>query len=60
MYSNIYHQVHSGPDGSTSLNFAVRYPGFDIDHEFDIHKLDIENGTSVIVRQGCDDQHGHM
>eukprot|EP01107_Rhizomastix_libera_P015148 TRINITY_DN537_c0_g1_i1.p1 TRINITY_DN537_c0_g1~~TRINITY_DN537_c0_g1_i1.p1 ORF type:complete len:176 (+),score=2.08 TRINITY_DN537_c0_g1_i1:36-563(+) len=51
-----FHRVDSGVDGSLSLNFAVRLQGFDIDHEFDIHQVDPKTHTSVVIRQGFEDQ----
>lgn len=53
---NVFHRVDSGPEGSTSLNFAVRGDGFDLDHEFDIYALDETTGEHRVVRQGKDDQ----
>ncbi|USN58214.1 MAG: hypothetical protein H6767_08055 [Candidatus Peribacteria bacterium] len=35
----VFHRNYS-PEGSTSLNFAVRYDNFDIDTEFNIYKVD--------------------
>jgi hypothetical protein len=56
--ANVYHRVESGPDGSVSLNFAVRSPGFSIDHEFDIWELDEKTGAAHVIRAGKDDQFG--
>eukprot|EP00727_Mastigamoeba_balamuthi_P005801 m51a1_g1840 putative ubiquitin carboxyl-terminal hydrolase 22-like (718) ;mRNA; f:561984-565489 len=51
-----YHQVHSGPEGSASLNFAVRCEGFDLKHEFDIWDVRGDGSDGVVVRQGHEDQ----
>jgi hypothetical protein len=53
---NVWHQVNSGEDGSTSINFAVRYEGFTFEHEFDIWKLNESDGTHEVIRVGKDDQ----
>eukprot|EP00727_Mastigamoeba_balamuthi_P005794 m51a1_g1834 hypothetical protein (187) ;mRNA; r:548515-549305 len=51
-----YHQVHSGPEGSASLNFAVRCEGFDLKHEFDIWDVHGDGSDGVVVRQSHEDQ----
>lgn len=54
----VLHRVTSGPEGSTSLNFAVRTKHFDIDHEFDIYHFEesLDSGLLTVIRKGKKDQ----
>lgn len=55
--AGVFHRIISSIKvGSASINFAKRYEGFDVRHEFDIHDLDIESGKSRVVRDGYLDQ----
>jgi len=47
--------VHS-PEGSLSTNYAARLPGFDIDTNFNIYKLDTQTGQYQTARLGALDQ----
>lgn len=51
----VFHRNYS-PNGSTSLNFAVRYDNFDIDTEFNIYKLDTESWEYELERKWNLDQ----
>jgi hypothetical protein len=53
---NVFHRIESGDEGSASLNFAIRYPGFDIDTNFNIYVLDASTGEFALLREGKLDQ----
>lgn len=53
---NVYHRIISGPDGSASLNFAVRSEGFDVRTNFSIYDLDVKTGEHRVIREGYRDQ----
>ena len=53
---NVFHRIVSGDEGSASVNFAVRYDGFDIDTNFNIYDLDIDTGEFKVIREGFLDQ----
>lgn len=53
---NVFHRIVSGEEGSASLNFAVRLPGFDIDTNFSIYALDTATGAHRVIREGKLDQ----
>lgn len=52
----VFHRIISGDDGSASLNFAVRGPGFNVDTNFSIYDLDTDSGEYRVVREGKLDQ----
>jgi hypothetical protein len=54
---NVFHRIVTGDEGSASLNFAVRYEGFDIDTAFDIYDLNTETGKYRMIRRGTLDQY---
>jgi hypothetical protein len=54
--TNVFHRIESGADGSKSLNFAVRYDGFDIRTNFNIYEVDTETGDFQVAREGHKDQ----
>jgi hypothetical protein len=55
----VFHRIRSDEKlGSASLNFAVRYEGFDIDTNFNIYNLDTATGEYRILRPGYMDQPG--
>jgi len=54
--TKVFHRIISGEEGSVSLNFAVRYPGFDIDTNFNIYDLDTATGELTLLRLGKVDQ----
>lgn len=56
----VFHRIVSGPEGSASLNLAVRYEGFDIRTNFNSYDLDVETGESSMIRAGYEDQHETM
>jgi len=53
---NVFHRIVSGEQGSASLNFAVRHPGFDIATNFSIYDLNTETGEYRVIREGRLDQ----
>lgn len=53
---NVFHRIRSGEEGSASINFAVRHPGFDIDTNFSLYDLDTDTGEYRMVRLGKLDQ----
>lgn len=55
--TNVFHRIVSGEDGSASLNFAVRLPGFDIDTNFSVYDLDTATGEYRVIREGKLDQY---
>ncbi|MBN2874723.1 MAG: hypothetical protein JXM71_06470 [Spirochaetales bacterium] len=54
--TGVFHRITSGEEGSASLNFAVRLPGFDIKTNFNIYDLDLTRGKSTLLRAGYKDQ----
>jgi len=49
----VFHRIASCPEqGSGSVNFAVRYEGFNIQTNFNIYDLDTETGKYEIIRAG--------
>lgn len=55
--TNVFHRITSGENGSVSLNFAVRLPGFDIDTNFSVYDLDTKTGEYKVIREGKLDQY---
>jgi hypothetical protein len=53
----VFHRIRSGAEGSASLNFAVRHPGFDINTAFDVYELDTATGAHHVIREGKLDQY---
>ncbi|KAH3761347.1 hypothetical protein Pelo_6746 [Pelomyxa schiedti] len=52
-----WHKVNTtSAEGSTSINFAVRHPGFDLHTEFNIYDLDTSTMTHKLLREGREDQ----
>lgn len=55
----VFHRITSHEtEGSASLNVAVRYEGFDIKTNFSVYDVDINEGTSRVIREGYKDQFG--
>lgn len=53
----VFHRIRSDAStGSASLNFAVRYEGFDIKTNFSIYDLDPATGAYRVIREGHLDQ----
>lgn len=52
----VFHRITSGFDGSTSLNLATRYDGFNISTNFSIYNLDTDTGKYEVIRKGDLDQ----
>ena len=53
----VFHRIQSDKQtGSASLNFGVRYDGFDIRTNFDIYDLDPATGEHRMIRAGYLDQ----
>ncbi len=52
----VFHRIVSGTQGSVSLNFAVRGPGFNVDTNFSVYDLDTESGRFRVIREGKLDQ----
>jgi hypothetical protein len=53
---NVFHRITTGDEGSASINFAVRHPGFDIHSAFDVYDLDTSTGEHHRIREGKLDQ----
>jgi hypothetical protein len=53
---NVFHRITTGDEGSASINFAVRHPGFDIHTAFDVYDLDTATGEHHRIREGKLDQ----
>lgn len=58
--TNVFHRIVSGDEGSASLNFAVRLPGFDPATNFSIYDLNTETGEYREIRRGSLDQFDSM
>jgi len=57
----VFHRIQSDQKlGSASLNFAVRYPDFDIRTNFNIYDLDTQTGEHRVIREGYLDQPGDV
>lgn len=55
----VFHRIKSSDEwGSASINFAVRYEGFDLRTNFSIYDLDTQTGEYRVIRQGHLDQPG--
>lgn len=53
----VFHRIVSCPEiGSASVNFAVRYDGFDIKTNFNVYDLNPESGEYHVIREGHLDQ----
>jgi len=53
----VFHRIVSCSElGSSSVNFAVHYEGFDIKTNFNIYDLDTETGKFKVIRAGHLDQ----
>jgi hypothetical protein len=53
----VFHRIRSDEiNGSASLNFAVRYEGFDLRTNFNIYALDPDSGEYQTLRPGYLDQ----
>jgi hypothetical protein len=55
----VFHRITSdGKEGSSSVNFAVHYEGFNLRSNFNIYDLDTKTGTFHVIREGHLDQPG--
>jgi hypothetical protein len=54
----VFHRIVSGKEGSSSINLAIHYKGFDIKTNFNIYDLDAETGVYRCIRKGTKDQPG--
>jgi hypothetical protein len=52
----VFHRIVSGSEGSASVNFATRYEGWSVRHNFDIFSLDVATGRFQVIREGWKDQ----
>jgi hypothetical protein len=52
----VFHRIISGTEGSSSLNLATHYEGFNIKDNFNIYDLDIKTGKYIKIRDGFSDQ----
>jgi len=53
---NVFHRIVSGEAGSSSINLAVHYDGFNQDDNFNIYDLDFASKEVVLLREGFKDQ----
>jgi len=53
---HVFHRIRSADNGSASLNFAVRYEGFDLRTNFNIYDLNTTTGEYRLIREGYLDQ----
>lgn len=53
---NVFHRIISGSEGSSSINMAVHYEGFDFDTNFNIYDLDFDTKEVILLREGHKDQ----
>lgn len=49
-------RIVSGKNGSTSVNLATHYKGFDIKTNFNIYDLNTKTGNYRLIREGYKDQ----
>lgn len=56
--TGVFHRIQSGPEGSASINLAVRHEGFDVRTNFSIYDLNTETGEYRVIREGFKDQSG--
>lgn len=55
----VFHRIKScDREGSASINFAVRYDGFDVRSNFSVYDLDPQTGEYRVIREGHLDQPG--
>lgn len=54
--AGIFHRIVTGAQGSISVNLASRKKSFDLEDNFNIYDLDVTTGSSVLLRDGKDDQ----
>jgi len=52
----VFHRIISGDAGSTSINLATHYEGFDVKTNFNIYNLDTDSGEYAVYRYGFEDQ----
>jgi len=52
----VFHRIVSGDGGSASINLATHEPGFDINTNFNIYDVNIDNGQFHLLREGFQDQ----
>lgn len=53
----VFHRIVSDKDeGSSSINLATHYPGFDIETNFSIYDLNTQTGAYEVIRKGSLDQ----
>lgn len=54
--TGVFHRIVSGKEGSASLNFAARFPGFDVRTNFNVYDLDPARRKATLLRRGYLDQ----
>ena len=55
--TNVFHRIRScTSQGSASVNFAIRFKGFDIKTNFNIYDLNTKTGKHRVIRKGHLDQ----
>ncbi|MBU0482903.1 MAG: hypothetical protein KKB30_00105 [Proteobacteria bacterium] len=52
----VFHRIESLAEGSSAINFAVHYPGIDMQTNFNIYDLDLKTGQFRVIRAGHQDQ----
>jgi hypothetical protein len=52
----VFHRIMSAEEGSSSINLAIHYEGWDIRNNFNIYDLDMETGEFRVIREGFKDQ----
>jgi hypothetical protein len=52
----VFHRIISGSDGSSSINMAFHYKGFDLKNNFNIYDLNFETKEVILLREGYKDQ----
>lgn len=53
---NVFHRIVSGKEGSTSINIAVHYDGYNPDDNFNIYDLNFVTKEATLLREGYKDQ----
>lgn len=57
---HVFHRIVSGEEGSSSINIADHFEGFDIDTNFSIYDLNTETGEYWVIRKGSEDQNKNI
>lgn len=54
--THVFHRIITGEEGSASINFANHEENINMETNFNIYDLDLENGKFSVLRRGALDQ----